>query len=254
MPLQQPSDFAMDPNVIDQRLSRISTLWTLVQQAHAGISGEAADAKERLMQRYCGAAYRYLLGALRDEDAAMEMFQEFAMRFVRGDFRNANAERGRFRDYVKTALRHLVTDYHRQRQVRPVGLPSDLAAPARDEDDEFLASWREELLSKSWESLAAAHPPLHAVLLAHAEQPDASAAELAVQLTDSEGRSLTAGNVRVMLHRARTHFAELLSAEVTQTLATPSEAELIEELRALRLLKLCRPVLDRHDSVDAEQL
>jgi hypothetical protein len=50
------------------------------------------------MGSYHRAVHRYLLGALRDEDAAEELFQEFALRFVRGDFRWADRGRGRFRD------------------------------------------------------------------------------------------------------------------------------------------------------------
>jgi RNA polymerase sigma-70 factor (ECF subfamily) len=235
----------MDAEDLSQRLSRMSTQWALIEQAHAGSGGEAAEAQRRLMHRYCGAAYRYLLGAVRDEDAAMDLCQEFAVRFVRGDFRRAAETRGRFRDYVKTALRHLVADHHRQRQARPRPLPADLPAPAETEEDVFLTSWREELLSKTWEALAAAHPPLHAVLKRHAERPDASAAELSADLAPKSDRPVTAGNVRVMLHRARTRFAELLVAEVARSLGEPTAAGLHEELQALGLLKLCGPALDR---------
>jgi RNA polymerase sigma-70 factor (ECF subfamily) len=230
---------------LNQRLSRMSTQWALIEQAHAGPGDEAAEAQRRLMHRYCGAAYRYLLAAVRDEDVAMDLCQEFAVRFVRGDFRRAAEARGRFRDYVKAALRHLVADHHRQRQARPQPLPADLPAPAEADEDAFLASWREELLSKTWEALAAAHPPLHAVLKRHAERPDASAAELAAGFAPDPGRLVTAGNVRVMLHRARARFAELLVAEVARPFGTPTPAELRDELHALGLLKLCGPALDR---------
>jgi RNA polymerase sigma-70 factor (ECF subfamily) len=235
----------MDTYDSNQHLSRITTQWTLIEQAHAGADGVAPEALRRLMQRYCGAAYRYLLGALRDEDAAMDLFQDFALRFVRGDFCQASAGRGRFRDYVKTALCNLVTDYHRKRQARPLPLPADVAAPAEDagEDDDFLKSWRAELLSKIWLALAEAQPTLHAVLLAHVKQPDAVAAELAEQMSVSLGRPVAAGNIRVMLHRARARFAELLIAEVSHYLGSPTEAQLREELHTLRLLKLRSPAL-----------
>lgn len=229
----------MDSQDMSQRLSRMSTQWTLIQQAHGGVGSEVVDAQRLLMHRYCGAAYRYLLGAVRDEDVAMDLCQEFAVRFVRGDFRRAAEDRGRFRDFVKSALRHLVTDYHRERQARPQTLTSDLPAPVEADEDSFLASWRAELISKTWEVLAAAHPPLHNVLKRHSVQPDITAAELAVEL------SATPGNIRVMLHRARGRFAELLVAEVARSLGNPTATELQEELRALGLLKLCAAALDR---------
>ena len=235
----------MDADGLNQRLSRMSTQWTLLAQAHAGPGDEAVEAQRRLMQRYCGAAYRYLLAAVRDENAAMDLCQEFAVRFLRGDFRRAAADRGRFRDYVKTSLRHLVTDYHRARQAGPQDLPPELAAPQATIEDDFLAGWREELLSKAWETLATNHPTFNAVLRAHAERQDASAAELAADLGETTGRPLTAGNVRVMLHRARTRFAEFLVAEVAQSLDQPTPSELADELEVLGFLKLCRPALGK---------
>ena len=40
----------------------------------------------------------------RDEQLAEELFQEFALRMLRGDFRRAEPLRGRFRDYLKTVI------------------------------------------------------------------------------------------------------------------------------------------------------
>src|SRR5437868_15369064 len=109
----------MDAAELSQRLSRIDTLWTMLLRAHGGEPGAVQDAQCKLLERYRGAVYRYLLGAVRDADAAEELAQEFALRFVRGDFRRASPDRGRFRSYLKTALIHLVTDYHRARQRAP---------------------------------------------------------------------------------------------------------------------------------------
>jgi RNA polymerase sigma-70 factor (ECF subfamily) len=159
------------------------------------------------MSRYCGAVYRYLLGAVRDEEAALELFQEFALRFMRGDFRRADPERGRFRDYVKTSLMHLVTDYQREQQARARPLPPDLPAkpvkgsnPATSED-EFMTSWREELVNRTWQALADSQPILHAVLLMRVQNPDLQSRELADLLTTRTGKEVTAGNVRVNIAR-----------------------------------------------------
>ena len=79
-------------------------------------------------------------GALGDEDAALALLQEFVLRFLRGDFRRADAGCGRFRDYLKAALIHLVTDYHREQRARPRPLPPDIAerAVAPDEGAELV--------------------------------------------------------------------------------------------------------------------
>src|SRR5207237_2920828 len=150
----------MEPADLDQRLSKIAALWTVVFRAHEGGADSAQEARNRLMLRYSGAVYRYLLGAVRDPEAAGDLCQEFALRFVRGDFRRAAPERGRFRDYVKTALMHLVDDYHRSRQAWPRQLASgdpEPAAPAPEGPDterDFLNSWQEDLLERTWKALA----------------------------------------------------------------------------------------------------
>jgi RNA polymerase sigma-70 factor (ECF subfamily) len=236
---------------LDERLSRISTVWTEVFQAHASLAGEAGEAQRGLLQRYSGAAYRYLLGAVRDPDVAADLAQEFALRIVRGDFRRADPERGRFRDYLKAALYRLVTDHHRARQVWPRALapdaPEPAAPPAEDPetDEAFLACWREELLDRAWKALANDNPAYHAALLFRVENPDASSADAAEQLGGRLGKAVTAAWVRKTVERAREKFAALLLDEVGCSLGTSEPAALQQELRALDLLRYCRTALDR---------
>ena len=114
----------------DLRLSRISTLWTVVCQAtDPEVAVQAAQ--RRLLERYGGAVRRYLLAATRDGEAAEELFQEFAVRFLRGGLRGACPERGRFRDYLKGVLIHLVADHH-QRKKKLVQMPINLPEPAAE--------------------------------------------------------------------------------------------------------------------------
>ena len=77
----------------DPHLSQIQTLWSVVELAH-GDHTAMASAQQKMLDRYGGAVRRYALAALRDEDAADEVFQEFALKFVRGDFRGAVPAKG----------------------------------------------------------------------------------------------------------------------------------------------------------------
>ncbi|MFO0953889.1 MAG: sigma factor, partial [Isosphaeraceae bacterium] len=116
----------MDRESIDQHLSQITTAWTVLGQAHAHVGGPDGtrsprdlvqeQAQARLLRRYGAAVYRYLLASLRDQDAADELFQEFALRFIRGDFHRADQTKGRFRDFLKTALFRLIVDAQRRRR------------------------------------------------------------------------------------------------------------------------------------------
>src|SRR5262245_50688854 len=194
----------MDLSPPRSNLSRISTPWTLVRRAHGGVDDCAADALRLLVQRYCGAAYRYIRGSLRDENAALDLLQEFVLRFLRGDFRRAAPGSGRFRDYLKAALFHLVTDYHRERRAQPAPLPGDIyeragtADEGTEEETTFLQSWREELINRTWLALAEARPTHHAVLVFHVGNPDVPSASAAEQLAARLGKPFTAGHVRVM--------------------------------------------------------
>src|SRR5262245_53268672 len=112
----------MSESDFSSRLSRISTQWSVLFQAHQGQSEEIRTAQRELAQRYCGAVYRYLMGMVRDPDVADDLAQEFAVRFLAGKFRRVDPDRGRFRDFLKTALRHLVADHFRRLRKQPQGL------------------------------------------------------------------------------------------------------------------------------------
>src|SRR5262249_10634620 len=136
-------------NNIPDRLSRITTLWSVVGHAHEEPGDAVMAAQRQLLERYGGAARRYLLAAVRDADGGDELFQLFACRFLHGDLRGANPERGRFRDYLKGVLYHLAVDYHKRSRVVP--LPAEHSALVAEplslanSDRDFLTSWRDEL-------------------------------------------------------------------------------------------------------------
>jgi RNA polymerase sigma-70 factor (ECF subfamily) len=248
----------MDPSEANERLSRIKTHWSLVFQAHQGLREAGPGAQQELLLRYYGAVYRYLRGMLRDSAVAEELTQDFAVRFLRGDFKHADPQRGRFRDFLKTAVRHLVIDHWRrqEREKEAAGpLPADSAvgpaAPVDDADSdaEFLTSWREELLLRAWEALAQfqqeSGSPYYTVLRTKTEQPQLHSAELAEQLGAQLGKPFTEVSVRQTLHRARDKFATLLLEEVARSLPAPTPQELEQELIELGLLDYCKTALQR---------
>jgi RNA polymerase sigma factor (sigma-70 family) len=236
-----------------QHLSSIETFWAIVGKAH-GDSAEAAAAAQQLLQRYTKAVHRYLLGALRDADAADELTQEFALRFMRGDLHRADPEKGRFRDFVKGVLFHLIADHHRKQKRNLPALPEssveDANASACGGDDrEFIESWRDELLDRSWKALQKLQEEtgqlFYAVLRYRAEHTEMRSAEMADQLSAQLGKPVNAAWVRQMLHRARDKFADLLLEETMHTLREPTVDQLEQELIDVGLLEYCKPALDK---------
>jgi RNA polymerase sigma-70 factor (ECF subfamily) len=236
----------------DRRLSSISTVWTVLRDAHGDSAAAARAAQELLVRRYGGAVYRYLLRALGDPAAAEDLAQEFALGLVRGNFRHADPQRGRFRNYVKTALFHLVGKYRKgQRKLpRPVAAEDVERLATAPSPAEFDDDWRNELLARAWDRLADAHPTLYAALRLRAGHPDLSSPELATALGQHLGKPVTPVAVRQLVHRARIKFADLLIDEAAHSLESPSAAAVTEELRDLNLLEYCRPALDRYDRAE----
>lgn len=236
------------------RLSRIQTMWTQVRDAHGQAGAQARAAQTAILQRYEGAIKRYLMAALRDRDQADEVFQDFSMQFIEGRLRGADPTRGQFRRYLKTVLFHLVAD-HRRRQARlPRVLDADTPEPgvwdaAPGEDEAFVQSWREDLLARTWERLAdherTTGQPFHSALRLRATLPnEVRSQDLAAKLSEQLGKPFTAANVRQIIHRARTRFAELLVEEVRESLHDPSDETLLDELTDLQIYKYCKPALE----------
>lgn len=250
----------MEKDESDPRLSLLSTQWTLVFQAHSGQPELAARAQEALMVRYSGAVHRYLLGALRDADVASDLSQEFALRFLRGEFHRADPSRGRFRDFVKRSLRNLMVSHLRSRSRGPRPL-EPLAEPAADDpvpdfDRAFLESWRRELMARAWQALSDLQrrtgQPYYAVLRCRVDHPELRSPELALILSGQLGRPISAVGVRRALLRARRKFVEFLLDEVRASLQDPTPDELERELIDLNLYEYCRPSPKRREGPSAE--
>jgi RNA polymerase sigma-70 factor (ECF subfamily) len=241
----------------EPRLADLSTQWNLVFEARSGTPEQVSLAMSRLMCRYSGAVHRYLLKALKNPEAAEELDQEFAVRFLRGDFKHGDPSRGRFRDYVKRAVQNLMKDYYRRRRRDGAApLESGVHEPAvLDEglaqfDRQFLLSWRNDLLDRTWGSLneleRSSGQPHHTILRLRVDEPDLTSTEWAARLSERLGRPMTPGAFRQALQRARREFALRLLTEVRASLLEePTPQALEEELADLELLEYCRPYLKR---------
>jgi RNA polymerase sigma-70 factor (ECF subfamily) len=243
--------------VDDSHLSQLTTRWSVIFEACHGPDRADKRAQAEVLERYCGAIYRYALCVLGDSDLADDACQEFAYRFVRGDFRHADPARGRFRDYVKTAVIHLLGEFHRERKARAKRTPlhgqapvAPLTTPPIEADEaEFLALWRKELLNRAWREMelqqSESGPPYYAALRFKADEPEISAADLADRIRIAEKGDYTAAGVRQVLHRSREIFADKLLAEVSRSVLSNDRDTLADELAELDLLTYCREALNR---------
>jgi RNA polymerase sigma factor (sigma-70 family) len=244
----------MDPH---DHLSRISTIWTMVIRAHGNDPQAVRIAQGGLIERYSGAVHRYLVKVLGDADAADEAFQELAVKLLRGGFRGADPQKGRFRDYLKSAVRNLAREYRRKCARHPkADLPerdiTDAREPAdHDLDASFLESCREEFLARAWSALLdeqqRSGKPYYTVLAVRAANPELTSEQLAERLRQQgfASGSTSAAATRKLLERARRRFAQHLLDDVAATVDADTERQAIEEeLIDLGLLSYCRSALD----------
>jgi RNA polymerase sigma factor (sigma-70 family) len=248
----------------ERNLTDLSTQWSAILRA--GQAEDGAAARNELLVRYHAAVLSYLRGKLPDERVAEEVCSNFVLRVLQGDpfLQRADPGRGRFRDYLKSVLRNMVSDYYRRQQredrkreplLTGDGHDADPALTDSAEEEQFLHFWRQELVNQTWNALGQMEKrtgqPYCVLLRLQEEQPGVRSAQLAEQLTARLGRPFTAAGVRQLVHRAREMFGDLLVAEVARSLeanpADPEGADRVEaEMIDLKLLfSYCKAALER---------
>lgn len=215
-------------------LDEITTCWVAVRDPNA------------FVLRYATAVRAYLIAILGDVDAAEEVAQDFYAAGLRRGFARTEAVRGRFRDYLKAAVRNAARTRGRRR--------ADAAALAEDPavldpgDAEWLAQWRRTAMDRAWLELdrhqrQTAGSLAHTVLRLAVDHPEEDSEALAARASLAAGRPVRADAFRKQLSRARQRFAEALVAEVAETLADPSPERVEEELAEVGLLAVAREYL-----------
>lgn len=236
-------------------LNRISTQWSTVHDpAH-------------FLIRYAESVRNYLGALLKNAQEADDVAQEFFLNVVARGFVRADADRGRFRDYLKIAVQHAALSHLRHKRRQPGAIDAGVmqfvaAAPESEADSEWLSNWRQCLLDRVWRALerhehAAPDSLYHTVLRCSVDHAAEESAKLAERVSQQIGRPVRADAFRKQLSRARRLFAELLVREVAVTLenATPELVE--DELRETGLFPYIEPFLpadwrERGQLLDAE--
>lgn len=235
------------------RLDGIATQLTLLRLAREGSVNTAAAARNMLVMRYVKAIRRYLGALLRNDDDADESSQEVVVKILRGDFSGANPERGRFRDYLKAAVRNVGRTYLQRRQRQPNVADVSLALPEAaffgdTEDTQWLENWRAALLESAWDTLKLHEQENRGslafqVLRLVTDHPDDTSDQLAARLAEKSERPIRPAAVRQQIHRARGKFARYLWREVGDSLDDPTVERIEAELAELGLMDHVRDFL-----------
>lgn len=245
------------------RLSQIETLWSMVHQAHQTDEEVARDAQRKLLKQYGNAIQRYLSTKIRDPAVVDDIYQDFAIKFVRGDFHKASPEIGRFRTFIRTVLFRQIADFYRTRKRRAdVQLDVEILEPAAQEDEvpsdeQFVQVWRDEMLKKAWDALydleIETGKAWYSVLQTRVNHPKMRSADLARAMSEHLDKPISSANVRVLLHRAREKFSLLLIENISNSLESNSADRIEEELADLQLLEYCQAALSHFRQQQADR-
>lgn len=227
-----------------------TTRWSLVLAAGAS-DAAGATALETLCRACWPPIYSHIRRCGHDADHARDLTQGFfAHLLARKSFAAAQSERGRFRSYLLGALKHYLADVHAaERAIKRGGgvefvafeTKSAEASYAWEPVDEvtpdqlFERRWALSLLTRALARLEeecrlTGKAPLFETLRGFLSEGSATTSyPQAAQVL-----GLTEANVRMTVSRLRRRYAELVRAEVTETLVDP--ADLDDELRHLRTL------------------
>ncbi len=219
-----------------------TTQWSLVIAAGKDSSPAARHALAILCQKYWGPLYAFVRRKNYSVQDAQDITQGFFTQFLeRGAIRDICRERGKFRAYLLSALKHYMTDEWRRGQAQkrgggdvPLSLDFDSAersyglqlADEKTPEIIYEERWAMTLLNTVLNNLeqeyyASGKADLFSTLKSHltGEDTGATYAQLAGAL------DMTEGAVKVAIHRLRKRFGILLRAEIAQTVADADDVE-----------------------------
>lgn len=197
----------------------------------------------QFVMRYAPAIRKYVGALVHNAHDADDVTQDFLTSIVDKGFCPPSQVRGRFRDYLKAALRYTAINHQRRRlpaQAEDEQLET-LSQPEDSDEGAWAEDWRACVLDRAWQALELhqQNTPgnlFYTVLRSYAQQPELDSAARAALLSKQVARPLKADAVRQQLHRARGHFAKLVVGEIRQTLHNPTDEAIQQELVDLGLL------------------
>jgi DNA-directed RNA polymerase specialized sigma24 family protein len=216
------------------------THWTLVTLVQGKNRKQAALALEEICRVYWYPIYAYLRRAGKGEQDAEDLTQMLFQKLAADEaILQVSQERGRLRSFLIGMLRQVISRQirHERAEKRGGGIPhfslDDTAANARyalepvemlDPERLYNMAWAQQLLGTVEEKLRASFANLgrmetYEILHPHLglEETSVSFAELGTLLGSN------ANAARVLVHRLRRKFRDLLEDEIAKTVAQPED-------------------------------
>jgi RNA polymerase sigma-70 factor (ECF subfamily) len=220
----------------------VTTHWSVVLAAGHGDTTRADDALAHLCQTYWYPLYAYARRRGCPPPDAQDLTQEFFARLLEGNWvAQADRQRGRFRSFLLSAMKHFMANEwnraHAQKRGgrQPVlSLDDDSAEhryrlePAETATPEslFERGWALTLLEGVLARLEAEYRRAGKQAAMEAMRPALTTDREAIGYAEmSQKLGMTETAARVAVHRLRQRYRQLIRAEVASTVASPEEVD-----------------------------
>ncbi len=225
-----------------------TTHWTMVLAAGGRPTPQAEQALADLCRTYWYPLYAYARRRGYSKPDAEDLTQGFFARFLERNYLDGlSSDKGRFRAFLLAAMKHfLANEWDRAGRLKrgggeaPLSLdwqnadtryqihPADELSPDRLYDRAWAVTLLEQVILRLQdESAAVGQAALFAEL-----KPFLMVGKKAIPYAQAAAAlGLTEGTLRVMVHRLRRRYREMLRTEIAQTLSDPAQVD--EEMRAL---------------------
>jgi RNA polymerase sigma factor (sigma-70 family) len=224
-----------------------TTQWSMVIRAGQSQDGDAQSALAKLCERYWLPIHAYIRRRVTNLEEARDLTQAFFAHLLdKNTIGQADPERGRFRSFLLTAIKHFLTNEHEHRQAQKRGgslrrLSLDFETgesrlnlePIHAETPEriFERQWVLTLLNSVMERLQSEFSQSGKSRQFELLQGAITAGEKLDYSSIGQELVLTEEAVRQMASRLRKRYRELLREEVANTVDDPNEID--AEIRGL---------------------
>ncbi len=218
-----------------------TTHWAMVWSAREKDSPDSAAAREHLCRTYWSPIYHYLRRDGYSAHDAEDLTQEFLSRFLHRDWlEHLQDQRGRFRSFLLTFLKHFLSDERDRANAQKRGGGKTLISlDAETEERDALASvdglspdelydrrWARAVMDEAARHLREEYAANGKSMLFDAlkdiqpgERGESSYADIGAQL------GLAEGTIASAVHRIRKRHREIVREEIANTVSRPEEID-----------------------------
>jgi len=225
-----------------------TTHWSVILRAGGEASAEADRALEDLCRTYWYPLYAYVRRQGRSAEDAQDLTQEFFARLLERKYlRLADRERGRFRTFLLSSLKNfLVNEWEKSRSAKRGGGAVTFSLNEQEANGRYLAEpadgltpdriyekrWAVTLLERVLVLLREKYLADDKALLFETLEPYVCGESMLEGYDEMAGRlGMSAGALRIAMHRLRVDYREVLRDEVARTVGTPADVD--QEVRDL---------------------